>query len=65
MCKCTGITVPREELASGFVICGKNWKEGINKAFELAEEIDSVIEQNEIFQRYFIRREKFVKPIKL
>ena len=65
MCKCTGITVPGEKLASGFVICGKHGKEGMNKAFELAEEIDSVIEQNEIFQRYFIRREKFVEPIKL
>ncbi|WP_294186162.1 hypothetical protein [uncultured Clostridium sp.] len=37
MCKCTGITIPGEKLASGFVICGKHGKEGMNKAFELAE----------------------------
>ncbi|MBS4804457.1 MAG: amidase [Clostridium sp.] len=65
MCKCTGITIPGEKLASGFVICGKQGGEGIVKAFTLAEELDSVIEKNEIFQRYFIRREKFVEPIKL
>ena len=65
MCKCTGITIPGEKLASGFVICGKQGEEGIVKAFSLAEELDSVIEKNEIFQRYFIRREKFVEPIKL
>ena len=65
MCKCTGITIPGEKLASGFVICGKQGGEGIVKAFSLAEELDSVIDKNEIFQRYFIRREKFVEPIKL
>lgn len=65
MCKCTGITIPGEKLASGFVICGKQGGEGMVKAFTLAEELDSVIEKNEIFQRYFIRREKFVEPIKL
>lgn len=65
MCKCTGITIPGEKLASGFVICGKHGKEGMLKAFSLAQELDSVIEKNEIFQRYFIRREKFVEPIKL
>lgn len=65
MCKCTGITIPEEKLASGFVICGKQGEEGMVKAFTLAEELDSVIEKNEIFQRYFIRREKFVEPIKL
>ncbi len=65
MCKCTGITIPGEKLASGFVICGKHGKEGMLKAFDLSEELDSVIEENEIFQRYFIRREKFIEPIKL
>lgn len=65
MCKCTGITIPGEKLASGFVICGKQGEEGLIKAFRLAEELDSVIEKNEIFQRYFIRREKFIEPIKL
>lgn len=65
MCKCTGITIPGEKLASGFVICGKHGREGMIKAFELATELDSVIEENEIFQRYFIKREKFVEPIKL
>jgi len=65
MCKCTGITIPGEKLASGFVLCGKSGKEGMLKAFYLAQELDSVIDENEIFQRYFIRREKFVEPIKL
>lgn len=63
MCKCTGITIPGEKLASGFVICGKQGKEGMIKAFDLAEELDLVIEKNEIFQRYFIEREKFIEPI--
>ncbi|MDV4150405.1 amidase [Clostridium sp. AL.422] len=65
MCKCTGITIPGEKLASGFVICGKHGREGMFKAFDLAEELDSLIEKNQIFQRYFIRRDKFVEPIKL
>ena len=63
MCKCTGITVPGEKLASGFVICGRHGKEGMFKAFDLAKEIDLLIEKNEIFQRYFIRRDKFIEPI--
>ena len=63
MCKCTGITVPGEKLASGFVICGKHGKKGMFKAFDLAKEIDLLIEKNEIFQRYFIRRDKFIEPI--
>ena len=65
MCKCTGITIPGEKLASGFVICGKQGREGMVKAFYLAGELDSVIEKNEIFQRYFIEREKFVEPINI
>lgn len=65
ICKCTGITIPGEKLASGFVICGKSGNEGMLKAFELATELDSVIEENEIFQRYFIKREKFVETINL
>ncbi|WP_156625121.1 amidase [Clostridium tertium] len=65
MCKCTGITIPGEKLASGFVICGHPGKDGLNKAFALASELDSYIDKNEIFQRYFIKREKFVEPIKL
>lgn len=65
MCKCTGITIPGEKLASGFVICGKHGKIGMKKSFVLAEELDKVIEKNDIFQRYFIRREKFIDPIKL
>ena len=65
MCKCTGITIPGEKLASGFVICGHPGKDGLNEAFALASELDSYIEKNEIFQRYFIKREKFVEPIKL
>ena len=35
------------------------------KAFKLATELDLVIEENEMFQRYFIKREKFVESIKL
>ena len=65
MCKCTGITIPGEKLASGFVICGKQGKEGMIKSFELAKELDSVIDKNEMFQRYFIEREKFIEPINI
>ena len=65
MCKCTGITIPGEKLASGFVICGKHGKEGMFKSFDLAKEIDLLVDKNEIFQRYFIIREKFIEPINL
>jgi len=65
MCKCIGITIPGEKLASGFVICGKQGKEGMIKSFELAKELDSVIDKNEMFQRYFIEREKFIEPINI
>ncbi|MBE6055108.1 MAG: amidase [Clostridium sartagoforme] len=65
MCKCTGVTIPGDKLASGFVICGKHGRQGMIKSFELAKELDLLIDKNEIFQRYFIRRDKFVEPIKL
>ncbi|WP_300384228.1 amidase family protein [Clostridium sp.] len=63
MCKCTGITIPSEKLASGYVILGKEGIEGFNKTFKVAEEIEKHIEKNEIFQRYFIERKKFVNPL--
>lgn len=63
MCKCTGITIPGEKLASGFVICAKEGIQGLINAFTLARAIEESIEKNEIFNRYFIDREKFVEPI--
>ena len=63
MCKCTGITIPGEKLASGFVIIGKKGYKGYNEAFILAEEIEKLVEKNEVFQRYFIERKKFVNPL--
>jgi hypothetical protein len=62
MCKCTGITIPSEKLASGYVVLAKEGHEGFNKAFKVAEELEKHIEKNEIFQRYFIERKKFVNP---
>lgn len=63
MCKCTGITIPGDKLASGFVIIGKKGYKGYNESFALAEEIDKLVEKNEIFQRYFIERKKFVDQL--
>lgn len=63
MCKCTGITIPGEKLASGFVICAKEGFQGLVNAFTLGEVIEQKIEKNRIFKRYFIDREKFVEPI--
>ena len=62
MCKCTAITIPSEKLASGYVILAKEGIEGFNNAFKLAEELEKHIEKNEIFQRYFIERKKFINP---
>lgn len=63
MCKCTGITIPGEKLASGFVICAKEGIQGLANAFTLGKVIEEGIEKNEMFNRYFIDREKFVDPI--
>lgn len=63
MCKCTGITIPGEKLASGFVICAKEGIQGLVNAFTLGKVIEESIEKNEMFNRYFIDREKFVDPI--
>ncbi|MBU6134376.1 amidase family protein [Clostridium tertium] len=63
MCKCTGITIPGEKLASGFVICAKEGIQGLANAFTLGKVIEESIEKNEMFNRYFIDREKFVDPI--
>lgn len=65
MCKCTGITIPGEKLASGFVICAKEGIQGLVNAFTLGKVIEESIEKNEIFDRYFIDRKKFVEPIEL
>lgn len=65
MCKCTGITIPGEKLASGFVICAKEGIQGLANAFTLGKVIEKSIEKNEIFDRYFIDRKKFVEPIEL
>lgn len=65
MCKCTGITIPGDKLASGFVIIGKQGYKGYNDAFILAGEIEKLVEKNEVFQRYFIERKKFVNPLLL
>ncbi|WP_291652548.1 amidase family protein [Clostridium sp.] len=63
MCKCTGITIPGEKLASGFVICAKEGMQGLVNAFTFGQVIEESVEKNEIFNRYFIDREKFVEPI--
>lgn len=63
MCKCTGITIPGEKIASGFVICAKEGIQGLANAFTLGKVIEESIEKNEMFNRYFIDREKFVDPI--
>ncbi|GAA0818641.1 amidase family protein [Clostridium tertium] len=63
MCKCTGITIPGEKLASGFVICAKEGMQGLINAFTFGKVIEESVEKNEIFNRYFIDREKFVEPI--
>lgn len=65
MCKCTGITIPGEKLASGFVICAKEGIQGLINAFTLGQAIDECIEKNEMFNRYFIDREKFIDSINL
>lgn len=65
MCKCTGITIPGEKLASGFVICAKEGIHGLINAFTLGQAIDECIEKNEMFNRYFINREKFIDSINL
>lgn len=65
MCKCTGITIPGEKLASGFVICAKEGIQGLINAFTLGQAIDECIEKNEMFNRYFINREKFIDNIDL
>lgn len=65
MCKCTGITIPGDKLASGFVICAKEGIQGLINAFTLAQVIDECIEKNEMFNRYFIDREKFIDSINL
>ena len=65
MCKCTGITIPGEKLASGFVICAKEGIQGLINAFTLGQAIDECIEKNEMFNRYFIDREKFIDNIDL
>lgn len=65
MCKCTGITIPGDKLASGFVICAKEGIQGLINAFTLGQAIDECIEKNEMFNRYFINREKFIDNIDL
>lgn len=65
MCKCTGITIPGDKLASGFVICAKEGIQGLINAFTLGQAIDECIEKNEMFNRYFIDREKFIDSINL
>lgn len=65
MCKCTGITIAGDKLASGFVICAKEGIQGLINAFTLGQAIDECIEKNEMFNRYFINREKFIDNIDL
>ncbi|WP_411169853.1 amidase family protein [Clostridium sp. MB05] len=65
MCKCTALTIPGDKLASGFVICAKEGMDGLVNAFKLGETLDNNIEKNEVFNRYFIEREKFIEPIKI
>lgn len=62
MCKCTAITIPGDKLASGFVICAKSGMDQLKNAFNLADNIQKNIVKPEVFNRYFIRKEKFVKP---
>ena len=45
MCKCTGITIPGEKLASGFVICAKEGIQGLANAFTLGKVIEESIEK--------------------
>lgn len=59
ICGCSALTVPGDELAAGFVIiCAP----GVAKAqmgFRLAEKLSEVYKRPEMFEHYFIRREKF------
>lgn len=62
ICKCTGITIPTENLAAGLLVCAPEGVENIQTAFCLAEELNNIINLPEIFYKYFINREKFVQP---
>ena len=63
ICKCSAITLPVNEIASGIVLCSKQGKEKIHGLFTLAEEINEVIKRPDIYEKYFIRKEKFVNSL--
>ncbi|MFR1927813.1 MAG: amidase [Clostridium paraputrificum] len=63
ICRCSAITLPVNEIASGIVLCSKEGKEKIHGLFALAEEINEVIKRPDIYEKYFIRKEKFVNSL--
>lgn len=63
ICRCSAITLPVDEIASGIVLCSRQGKEKVHGLFALAEEINGIIKRPDIYEKYFIIKEKFIKPL--
>ncbi|WP_052447407.1 amidase family protein [Clostridium polynesiense] len=61
----TAITVPSDELASGFVICAPKGMKAAGKAVRLAKSLNEIITLPEVFTRYYINKEKYVEEFSL
>ncbi len=57
----TAITIPSEELASGFVICAPSGLDSARKAVKLAKALEEIIKLPEVFVRYYIDKCKYVE----
>lgn len=57
----TAITIPSEELASGFVICAPSGLEAARKAVKLAKALEKIVNLPEVFIRYYIDKCKYVE----
>ncbi len=57
----TAITIPSEELASGFVICAPSGLEAARKAVKLAKALEKIIKLPDVFLRYYIDKCKYVE----
>lgn len=57
----TAITIPSEELASGFVICAPIGLDSARKAVKLAKALEEIIKLPEVFVRYYIDKCKYVE----
>lgn len=65
ICKTTAITIPTDDIASGFLIVAKSGVENAVKAIELAVKLESLIQLPEVWVRYFLTEERHCKGFEI